>query len=51
MNRENIIQYLLDHGVNLTAPDIYGNTACDIAKILKHDSILEIMLKFLETTK
>ncbi|CAL1272708.1 unnamed protein product [Larinioides sclopetarius] len=45
MNNENAVNFLLEHGVNFTQRDLYGNDVCDIAKILKHDGLLEILEK------
>lgn len=46
MNIEDVVKYLLEHHVNTETPDIYGNTVCDIAKVLKHDDILQLLLGY-----
>lgn len=46
MNLQDVVTYLLDQQVNIKTPDIYGNTVCDIAKLLKHDDILQILLNY-----
>lgn len=43
-DHEDVIKYLLESNVNVEVSDLYGNTACDIAKILNHDNLLHILL-------
>lgn len=44
MNLEDVVLFLLEHNVNIEICDLYGKTVCDIAKILKHNNILKILL-------
>ncbi|XP_054721338.1 L-asparaginase 1-like [Uloborus diversus] len=43
MNLEEVVSYLLKHNVCKSAQDLYGRTACDIAKVLEHDSLVKLL--------
>ncbi|XP_035224089.1 L-asparaginase-like isoform X2 [Stegodyphus dumicola] len=43
INSKDIVTFLLNHGANVSAQDIYGHTPCDIANILKRSDLLELL--------
>ncbi|XP_042906093.1 L-asparaginase isoform X2 [Parasteatoda tepidariorum] len=45
MNFEEAVSFLLQYSVDVSVQDLYGNTCVDVAKILKHNKILDIFEK------
>lgn len=43
MNFPESVNFLLGHEIDISGKDLYGNTVCDIAKILEHDTILQTL--------
>lgn len=43
MNFPESVHFLLEHEIDLSGKDLYGNTVCDIAKILEHNTILQTL--------